>query len=53
MSNLQKSKRFYLIDKFNGTSRYIGDIFTIDNPAFADHKPEMSKTCQTCKTDKM
>ena len=31
MSNLQKSKLFYLIDKFNDTSRYL-DIFTIDNP---------------------
>ena len=30
MSNLQKSKRFDLIDKFNDTSRYLDDIFTID-----------------------
>ena len=37
MSNLHKSKRFDLIDKFNDTSRYLGDIFTIDNPAFAEH----------------
>ena len=29
MSNLQKSKRFNLIDKFNDTSRYLDDIFTI------------------------
>ena len=36
MSNLQKSKRFDLINKSNGTSRYLDDIFTIDNPAFAD-----------------
>ena len=35
MSNLQKSKRFDLIDKFNDTSRYLDDIFTIDNPEFA------------------
>ena len=34
MSNLQKSKRFDLIDKFNDTSRYLDDIFTIDNPVF-------------------
>ena len=34
MSNLQKSKRFDLIDKFNDTSRYLDDIFTIDNPTF-------------------
>ena len=36
MSNLHKSKRFDLIDKnidkFNDTSRYLEDIFTIDNP---------------------
>ena len=41
MSNLQKSKRFDLIDKFNDTSRYIDDIFTIDNPAFAEHIPDI------------
>ena len=39
MSNLQKSKRFDLTDKFNDTSRYLDDIFTIDNPAFAEHFP--------------
>ena len=27
MSNLQKSKRFDLIDMFNDTSRYLDDIF--------------------------
>ena len=32
MSNLQKSKRLDLIDKVNDTSRYLDDIFTIDNP---------------------
>ena len=42
MSNLQKSKRFGLIDKFNDTSRYLDDIFTIiDNPEFAEHIPDM------------
>ena len=41
MSNLQKSKRFDLIDKFNDTSRYLDDIFTIDNPEFADYIPDM------------
>ena len=41
MSNLQKSKRFDLIDKFNETSRYLDDIFTIDNPAFAEHLPDI------------
>ena len=41
MSNLQKSKRFDLIDKFNDTSRYLDDILTIDNPAFAEHIPDI------------
>ena len=41
MSNPQKSKRFDLIDKFNNTSRYLDDIFTIDNPAFAEHVPDI------------
>ena len=41
MSNLQKSKRFDLIDKFNDTSRYFDDIFTIDNPEFAEHIPDI------------
>ena len=39
MSNLPKSKRFDFIDKFNDTSRYLDDIFTIDNLAFAEHIP--------------
>ena len=39
MSNLQKSKRFDLINKFNDTTRYFHDIFTIDNPAFAERIP--------------
>ena len=37
MSDLQKSKRFDLIDMFNDTSRYLDDIFTIDNPEFDKH----------------
>ena len=41
MSNLQKSKRFDLIDKFNDTSRYLDDIFTIDNPTFTEHIPDI------------
>ena len=41
MSNLQKSKRFDLMDKFNDTSRYLDDIFTIDNPKFAEHIPDI------------
>ena len=34
MSNLHKSKRYDFIDMFNDTSRYLDDIFTIDNPEF-------------------
>ena len=37
MSDLQKSKRFDLIDMFNDTSRYLDDIFTVDNPEFKKH----------------
>ena len=37
MSDLQKSKRYDLIDMFNGTSRYLDDIFTIDNIEFEKH----------------
>ena len=37
MSTFQKSKRFDLIDKFIETSRYLDDIFTIDNTEFAEH----------------
>ena len=41
MSNLQKSKRFDLMDKFKETSRYLDDLFTIDNPAIAEHIPDI------------
>ena len=41
MSILQKSKRFDLKDKFNDTSRYLDDTFTIDNPEFAEHIPDI------------
>ena len=41
MSNLQKSKRFDLIDKFNYTSRCLDDIFIIDYPEFAEHIPDI------------
>ena len=37
MSNLHKSKQYDLIDMCNDTSRYIDDIFTIDNPGFEKH----------------
>ena len=40
MQNLKNAKRFDLIDKFNDTSRYLDDIFTIDKPKFADHIPD-------------
>ena len=41
MSNLQKYKRFGLIDKFNDTPRYLYEIFTINNPEFAEHIPDI------------
>ena len=41
MTNLQKSKLFDLIDKFNNTSWYLDDIFTIDNPEYAEHIPDI------------
>ena len=34
MPNLHKSKHYDRIDKFVNTSRYIDDIFTINNPEF-------------------
>ena len=37
MSHLPKSKQYDLIDMFNDTSRYLDDIFTIDNPEFEKH----------------
>ena len=44
MSNLHKCKRFDLIDMFNDTSRYLDDIFTIDNPEFEKHIPDIYPT---------
>ena len=41
MSDLQKSKRHDLIDMFNDTSRYLDDIFTIDNPEFEKYMPDI------------
>ena len=41
MSNLQKSKRFDLIYKFNDTSRYLDYIFIINNPEFEKHIPDI------------
>ena len=39
MSNLQKSKRFDLIDKLKEPLDIL-TIFTIDNPEFAKHIPD-------------
>ena len=36
-----KKNRFDYIDKFNDASRYLDDIFTIDNPAFDKHIPDI------------
>ena len=44
MSLLHKSKRYDLIDMFNDTSRYINDLFTIDNPEFDKHIPDIYPT---------
>ena len=41
MSNLKKSKRFDLIEKFNDTSRHLHDIFVFDNPEFVEHISEI------------
>ena len=37
MSRLNTSKQFDLIETFNNTSRYLDDIFAIDNPNFEKH----------------
>ena len=44
MSFLHKSKQYDLIDMFNDTSRYLNDIFTIDNPEFEKHIPDIYPT---------
>ena len=41
MSELHKSKHYDLIDMFNDTSRYLDNIFTIDNPEFQKHIPDI------------
>ena len=43
MSELQKSKRFDLIDMFNDTSKYLDDIFNIDNPEFDPAEFQLNK----------
>ena len=44
MSNLHKSKQYNLIDIFNDTSRYLDDIFTIDNSQFEKHISDIFPT---------
>ena len=44
MSNRHKSKQFDNIDMFNYTSGYLDDIFTIDNPEFEKHIPDIYPT---------
>ena len=44
MSNLHKSKQYDLIDMFNDTSRYLDDIFIINNPKFEKHIPDIYPT---------
>ena len=39
-----KSKIYDLIDVLNDTSRYLDDIFTIDNPEFEKHIPNIYPT---------
>ena len=41
MSDLQQFKRHDLIDMFTDTSRYLDDIFTIDNPEFEKYIPDI------------
>ena len=44
MSNLHKSKQYDVINMFNDTSRYLDDIFTIDNSEFDKHIPDIYPT---------
>ena len=44
MSNLHKSKQYDLTYMFNFTSRYLGDIFNINNPKFEKHIPGIYPT---------
>ena len=41
MSDLHKSKRHDLTNMFNDTSRYLDDIFTINNPEFEKNIPDI------------
>ena len=44
MPHLHKSERCDLIDVFNDTSQYLYGIFTIDNPEFEKHTPDIYPT---------
>ena len=44
MSNLRKSSRFDLINKFNDNSLYLGNTFTIYNPEFENEIPYLYLT---------
>ena len=44
MSNLYKSKQYDLIDMFYDTSRYLDDIFIIENPEFEKQFPDIYST---------
>ena len=46
MSELHKSKRHDIIDMFNDTSRYLDDIFTIDNPEYEKYIPNIYPAVQ-------
>ena len=41
LSDLHKSKRHDLIYMFNDSSRYLDDIFSIDNPEFEKFIPDI------------
>ena len=44
MPSLHKYKQYDLIDIFNDTSRYLDYIFTINNPEFEKHIPDVYPT---------
>ena len=44
ISNLHKSKQYDFIDMFNDISGFLDDIFTIDNPDFEKHIPDIYTT---------
>ena len=50
MANLQKYKRFDLIDKLNDTSQYLDDIF-IDNPEFEIRSLYLSSRTSVSSSD--